>query len=722
MEILRSLDQIAEQLKKIFVFEEDFNFEDFISKKIALTEINKINKKDCENVDEEIEKFSNFLFQLRNYLFSLSNFVRILLHLNMKEELFNFIKRLFIGQIGQIKYSSTKENYNFEEKYFDRFVEIVKNADIERELYLPFILSAFESDKSDFLYAWKRPAIEFMQRFFNENEDWTFEYIKDHEDQKYRILAMITDFNTPRGVKMLIDDFKNENSDKVAYILKKYKRETFFELDKRLYSSSYNISQLVPILFIFGSDTEAVSRLKEIYERDIDEEIKNEIAERLDIISNPNGKTEKQFQYNVKRKVKDIQERTLGVPFDRFNLTYKSGTLADNATYTYIIDLFKDEKVLFNLSNLKYLYNVFEEEGLNDFANKVFENLKRKEDIKSAKWAVRMAALLCNKTQAKDLAYFASELFRNNRKKEAEYLIECLCYAGKIEALEAFKDEKLASFFEESWQKEMLEVLTKKCNLDGDSIKDLLVLGKTDQETMEKETNRLFKAYINDRKFASEYFDFLCQNEPFKTLFEHLIFGEYRFGRLNNAFIIKEGQKQYVVQIAKENILNTEDEKSDFEIGIVHRLDLDDRFENVYNVLSDPLFNQFEFGKYNVKDFSALGSEVSSFNGMFVSIQNFAEKIREFGFIKNVENGNISYSSLINFNEEINIACVINLDKAVLKDQEYSVLNSICFYKCSDLIENNGKYTFNISDALTIGSIPPRYFDYCLSCILISAK
>ena len=727
MEILHSLSQIENKLKELFEFEENFDFEGFISRQIRLNEVEEVKVKEMsfENRSRLISEFSDFLFQLKNYIFALSNFVRLLLHGNLQIELYNFIKRLFIGQIGQIKYTSTKQQYNFDEKYFDRFVEIVKNCDIERELYLPFVLTAFESDKSDALFVWKRPAIEFMQRFFNENEEWTISYLEGHPEQKYGILAMITDFNTPRGIKMLMDDFiSGENSDenKIGHILKKYKRETFFELDRRMIDKSTSKVDLVQILFIFGSDTEAISRLKEIYEREEDGEIKNLIAERLDIIENVSNKTEKQFMYTVRRKVKEPQERTLGLPFDRLNLTYKSGIKADNSTYTYIIELFKEEKNLFNFKNLEYLKEIFEVETLYNFAESVFEVLKRKDDIKSAKWAVRMAVVLSDEERAKALAEFATVLLYEKRYKEAKYLIECLCYAGKIEVLATFKDTKISMIEEENWQNNMMSMLVKKSGMGEEVVGDFLALGKMDELTMEEQEARLFRSYINNRRFSSEYFDFLCKSEPFASLFERVVFGEYRFDRLNNAFIVKNGEREYLVKLSTENIMKVEDAKSEFEIGIIHALDMDERFERILSAPIDPLFNQFKYGKYNVKDFNAQVSELSTFSGMFVLVNSYVEKMKECGFIKNVERGNITFSSFININKELNLACVVNLDRPVLKDQEYAVLSTISFYKVSDLIENNGKFNYSANDMLTTGSIPPRYFDYCMSCILSCAK
>ena len=724
MEVLRELSQIENKIKEIF--DVSFSFEDFISKFIPLEDIKNTKIKDSSNKSEILCEVSDLILQLRNYMFALSNIIRMMLFCGLEEETYIFVKRLFVGQIGQIKYTSTKTDYSFDERFFDKFVSIVKNCDVERELYLPFVLKAFESDKSDILFVWKRPAIEFMQRFFNENEKWTFDYLKNHEDQKYGILAMITDFNTPRGIKLLFDDFmtENANENKIAHILKKYRRETFFELDKRIVDANENKEKLLEILFMFGKDTESITRLKEIYEHETDENLKNMIAEKLDIIEDAVNKSEKQFAYLAKRKVKEPQERTLGLVFDKCNLKFKDGTNADNIVYTYIINLFKDENNLFKLKNLEYLLNIFNPESLFNFAQEVFENLKKKDDIKCAKWAIRMASLLCDENQAKALGIFALSLLGENRIKEAKYLIECLCYCGKKEILEIFASPFINKIEEEDFKDKTLDILLKKSEMNKDELADYLVCGKVDSITFEEQKLRLYDDFINDRRYSFEYFNKISKIEPFKTLFERVVFGEYRFGRLNNAFYMKNGEKKYLVELSKENILITEDEnrKSEFNIGIVHSLDIDERFGALKNLPFEPLFDQFKYGKYDIKTFNQQISEVNVFSGMFITVAPYVEKMKECGFNKNVENGNQTFESLVNINKNLDLACFVHLDKPVLKDQIYSVLDSITFYKLSDLIENNGMYSYKLGDMLSVGSLPARYFDYCLSCVISCAK
>ena len=171
-----------------------------------------------------------------------------------------------------------------------------------------------------------------MQKFFNANEEWTLNYINSNLENKYKLLEMITDFNTARGIKMLIDDFiieKDFDEEQNSHILKKYKRETFLELDKRLVETiDDNIKEKLAYVFLsFGKDNEALTRLQDIYNKSTNENLRTIIAERLEIIESPEVKSEKQFLYTARRRIKEPQERVLGLPFDRFELKLKADIL-----------------------------------------------------------------------------------------------------------------------------------------------------------------------------------------------------------------------------------------------------------------------------------------------------------------------------------------------------------------------------------------------------------
>lgn len=726
MEILKDINQIESKLKQLFGFEIEVDAEAFISRSLSEEEIKFLaDNITNENLSEEnINSFSDLIFQLKNYMFALSNFVALLLTAKKYESVFHFVRKIFVGQIGQIKYSSVKESYSFLERYFDRFVEIVKNCDIDKNLYLPLIIKAFESDKTETLFNWKRPAVEFMQNFFNENEEWTISYLNSNKENKYKLLEIITDFNTARGIRMLIDDFISDeaNEDQNSHILKKFKRETFLELDKRLYDNipEEEKEKLASVFVAFGSDNEALTRLNDLYEKATSPAFKEAIAEKLEIIKSPEVKTEKQFVYAARRKIKEPQERTLGIPFDKIDLNLASSFPANNVLKTYLINVVKEENILSKLINLTYLFNVFEKEGLENFAEKLYDVVSRKDDIKEAKWAIRFCSLFGSENLTAQMVEFACQLFGLGRFKEAKYLTECLVNCGKDEASKIFGSNAIKKFEDENWKNQMLQTLAKKADINILDIEDQLAIGKVLPSEIEKQVDRLKTAFLNGREYSNKNFEKISNFEPFKSLFKKLIWGEYKLGKLYNAFVLEETDDG---QIKRKYLLKLLDEpQENFVIQILHTLDIDDRFEKIINAIETPLFPQFKKIKFDVKDYKAQTTEISNFNGMFVDAGKFVEKIQNHDFKINRNEGEITFSSLLNINQGLKLACVVEFNKPINLSSVYCNLGSIYFFKTTDLLKDGEKFIYSKNNALSVMSLPPRYFDLCMTAVVSSLQ
>lgn len=723
MEILKDVKQIENKLKQIFGFEIEFDSNSFISRNLSTQELTFLaaNIKNDVLKSEDIDSFSDLIFQMKNYLFALSNFVILLLMSKKYENVFNFVRKIFVGQIGQIKYTSVKESYSFLERYFDRFIEIVKNCNIDKTLYLPLVINAFESDKTDLLYNWKRPAVEFMQNFFNENEEWTLSYLESNSENKYKLLEIIADFNTARGIRMLIDDYisDNSNQEKNAHVLKKYKRETFLELDKRLYDNipDSEKEKLSNVFLAFGSDNEALTRLNDLYEKVSSPALKLAIAERLEIIKSPEIKTEKQFIYSARRKVKDPQERTLGVPFDKINLNLASGFPANNVVKTYLINVVKEENNLSNIGNLNYLFNVFEKEGLNKFAEKLFDVLLKKNDIKEAKWAIRFCCFLGGERLVGELINFNCTLFGCNRNKEAKYLTECLCYCGKLEVLKVFSSTAMKNFDDSEWKTEMLGVLAKKANINFEEIADQLAINKQSPDEINIQINRLKTAFLNGREYSPEGFNALSKTAPFKNLFNKLIWGEYKNGKLYNAFVLKdigeETKRNYLLKLLDEP-------EENFVVKILHTLDIDDRFEKITNAIENPLFQQFKKIRFDAKEYKAQTTEIANFNGMFIDASKFVAALEKQDFVINRNEGEKTFIALINVNKDLGLACAIEFSKHITLNSGFTNLGNMYFFKATDLLQDENKYIYSKNNALSVSALPPRYFDFCMTAVVTS--
>ncbi|MEG1499600.1 MAG: hypothetical protein RR400_00800, partial [Clostridia bacterium] len=141
MVILKNVDQIKEAVNKLFVDGVMLNdVSDFIERKMTINELLEFSCKiKSGSLSAQVEEISTLIFQLRDYMFALSNFANLLLLNKNFDGIYFFISKFFVGQIGRIKYASINGCYTFVERYFDRFVEIVKNCEISPKLYLPLV-------------------------------------------------------------------------------------------------------------------------------------------------------------------------------------------------------------------------------------------------------------------------------------------------------------------------------------------------------------------------------------------------------------------------------------------------------------------------------------------------------------------------------------------------------------------------------------------------------
>lgn len=722
MIILRDVKQINDKINEMlgYVAFGDTD-ESFINECFDKTRIETISKNVGDLTDKKqlLDDISHLVFQLREYMNAVGNTVKILLATKNYASVYYFITRIFVAHLGNIVYNSSQGTYNIIERYFDRFIEVVKNEKVEAELFMPLLLDIFRTDKVGGISNWKSPAVEFLQGFFNEHEEWAIEFLQNNKDMKYELLKAITEFNTPKGISLIIEDYiTNKDLDKVQalHILKKYKRDSLMSIDKYIVDSEGESRKaLVDILLNFDNDTEVTTRLQELFTREKDEEIKELIARKIGITETLSIKREKQYLFAVRKNIKEPQERSLGVPFDKLKLRYESGYEADNAGKSFLIYLFKEEKNLENLRKLEVLRNVFINTDLEEFAYAIFSSLMKKDDINQAKWCVRMAALLCDSKQDK-ISYFVKKLLENNRKKEAKYMLEAMLYSGKEYAINIIKEE-LAD--ENSICIESLDyfagILAKTTEQDKQDIMDYFIPDVIRDTLVKNQTERIYKEFISNRTFSEEHLKYvICRNKLLTKLYSGLILGEYLFGRLYNCFVIENGIKKF--------LYGTELSDASKKISVVHSLELDDRCEFVKDYIKYPTFNQFESSRFNVEEFSRSSISVNRFCGMFVDLNSFTEKLTEKGFMINKAYDEIEFSSFIHLMPDLNLIAEVMLEKPVITGTKIATIGAVHFLRYEDILLDKNKYLTTKANAVSVGSLPSRYFDFILNTIYESAQ
>lgn len=728
MEILRNVSQINEKLIDLFGFKEE-DLENFLNEIMS----DELIKNTVENVGDlsgkkaELNSLRELIFQLQEYLTPLCNLIKMLLYSKNYDLIYDLVTKIFVGQIGNIRYQS-KSATNFTERYFDRFIEIVENCKISSEAYIPFIASIFKTEKLDGLALWKRPALEYLQNFYNENEDWLLKFINSNPEQKYGILEAIIQFNTMKGVALLIDNFTNEQLEEELehslQIIKEHKRDILNYMDREMVSADEDkLSKFTQIMLAMDNDPEVVSRLKDLFDRTDSEKVKELISNKWGISETMNIKTEKQFLNAVRKKIKEPQERSLGVPFDNLHVKLKSGYPADNAMYTFIIYLFKEEKNLNNLEKLKILKtNILEENSVHEFAYKMFKVLSSKPDINQAKWCIRMFCLFADDELLKEILEFLIELFKQGRNKEGRYLALCLIHCGYKDVVLAFK-RLLAihnSYIEENIDF-FINELARVTNTDKNELLDMLVPDVFTEEEYNKQKLRLYDAFISGRLYTKEEFtNLFINNIIYNELGKNLVFGEYKFGRLHNAFIVENKEIKFLIgQPLPEQEVEGIDGK--VGIGIIHSLDCDFRYEKIFNYFDNPPFTQFKSTNFDVSEANRSNISVSRFIGTFVDAHKFIDMMKRYGFKINKTEEEVEFYSMVHEMPTLNILTEVEFESKQTENSATATIGAIRFYNLDSTMKAKEKFITQKANALSISAVPYRFYDFVLSAVYYSS-
>lgn len=728
MEILRNVSQINEKLIDLFGFKEE-DLENFLNEIMS----DELIKNTVENVGDlsgkkaELNSLRELIFQLQEYLTPLCNLIKMLLYSKNYDLIYDLVTKIFVGQIGNIRYQS-KSATNFTERYFDRFIEIVKNCKISSEAYIPFIASIFKTEKLDGIALWKRPALEYLQNFYNENEDWLLKFINSNPEQKYGILEAIIQFNTMKGVALLIDNFTNEQLEEELehslQIIKEHKRDILNYMDREMVSADEDkLSKFTQIMLAMDNDPEVVSRLKDLFDRTDSEKVKELISNKWGISETMNIKTEKQFLNAVRKKIKEPQERSLGVPFDNLHVKLKSGYPADNAMYTFIIYLFKEEKNLNNLEKLKILKtNILEENSVHEFAYKMFKVLSSKPDINQAKWCIRMFCLFADVELLKEIFEFLIELFKQGRNKEGRYLALCLIHCGYKDVVLAFK-RLLAihnSYIEENIDF-FINELARVTNIDKNELLDMLVPDVFTEEEYNKQKLRLYDAFISGRLYTKEEFtNLFINNIIYNELGKNLVFGEYKFGRLHNAFIVENKEIKFLIgQPLPEQEVEGIDGK--VGIGIIHSLDCDFRYEKIFNYFDNPPFTQFKSTNFDVSEANRSNISVSRFIGTFVDAHKFMDMMKRYGFKINKTEEEVEFYSMVHEMPTLNILTEVEFESKQTENSATATIGAIRFYNLDSTMKAKEKFITQKANALSISAVPYRFYDFVLSAVYYSS-
>ena len=174
-------------------------------------------------------------------------------------------------------------------------------------------------------------------------------------------------------------------------------------------------------------------------------------------------------------------------------------------------------------------------------------------------------------------------------------------------------------------------------------------------------------------------------------------------------------QKKYISGVRQDG-------ENEILIKIAHSLDLDDRFIEARNYFSEPTFNQFDMPTFIVKENEKTLTKVSNMQGILINALNFTSKMQDYGFIRNIVHESDDTTELVHLCQKLNLLAEVSFEAPLSSRATTSSLEYIRFYKLNQCLKNGPAFIINKANALAIGSIEPRYYNYVLSVVAKSLK
>ena len=107
---------------------------------------------------------------------------------------------------------------------------------------------------------------------------------------------------------------------------------------------------------------------------------------------------------------------------------------------------------------------------------------------------------------------------------------------------------------------------------------------------------------------------------------------------------------------------------------------------------------------------------------MFIDLELFTSKLKECKFVINKAYDEIEFNSYVHIMPDLNLLCEVMLEKPAIEGQKVATIGMVHFLRFEDILLDKGKYLTTKANAVSVGSLPQRYFDYVLNSIYESAQ
>ena len=729
----------------------------------------------------EVADYGEAILQLNDYKDLLKKFVELLLKSNSYEALCTFISRIFVPEIGDVKYHSHKKDYTIFERYFDRFVEISIYCNIDRSLCTPFYLALLNSDTNSRMFVYKEPLKEYLEV-----------YLKDGDEDDEFISALLSNANNVsigalssagnvKTIKMLLTEYANgefTNSMIIKKILLKNKQDGFNVIEELLSSEDENVRfKAVQMLVLIKEDRRVFDRLKFLYQNSSDSKTRTYLEKECGFTSLVPFDSKEAFMRYVDNNVKTIQERLFGARLRRY---YDEQGLKNEGIegkiLTFVMDFFKNKDIDNQLGFAKDYFRYVDEEVLSKLANVVCQVAIHRNRLQGSKWSLRLIAVFGDRKLIIDMIEILKDWSVNNVKDVyTKYFVSLLAEAKRQEIIEVvreleklelnkkqrkFLDEILTQFSVSTNQniEQLNDKLVDDYGFDKDGKMEIKLASKTlilqiesdcsisifnkktgkrarirEADEINGESLRFFiKRMIKEiktqkkRLFASflEFRQYSCDTFKECILDNNLL----NFLSKNLFWGRYKGDKLVEVCVLKDDTLTHAvgnliiENFEEYQIALVQTMDIEE-YENSLKGRITPLFDQFDFPVFRPIDLKLNASYVANLSGTFCNAKLFVTRLQKLKYKINDMDETLSFGTLVKTNKNLDLLTSVEFDKVNSKNLDCSTtLSRVTFYRLSKLTKSQKHYNIDQKEALVLSDINSRVLSNELALISLACR
>ncbi len=684
---------------------------------------------------------SDMLFQLKDFKFYLGYVVNILIESCHYNDLVRFFSHMFVNHIGDVNYVSKDFNYEYNERYFDRFIESVKYCGIDNFRIIPFLFYVYNSDINEECHKFYRPSLEFLKGIIANNEASYLNYINNPDNYLtgYKIYLDIFD---KKGADRLIDNLINHNYPSLDLLIELflYKKDVCLNQLKQFIICQTGEKQIDALKFYLTFAQDVKPTLPELYEKIKEEDVKSLLKDEIELSKNAKFNTVKDFVDYVQLDDNTNVEEGISTKY----LVYlKNNQKADDKILSYIFNIFKNISSPIVISKYKYLKEFFTEAELDNLGNRLLFSMNNRID-NDDKWVVTLICTLCSQdivsklvdivptclgnvelsnfvlgclveTNNSNVIGLIKQLYMESNNKQVYYnYLEILAKNNGITALD-YLDEMVSNYgLNDDCERKIVcngDTLEFKIsdnlsikvynltrgqyiNLNNPQFVDTAdAIEYFNQLTHEVRTqiDKFYNAYVNRRTWTiATFIANILSNPILKKISSTLTWGAYIKDTLVKVYETSEDVMQ--------------EPNQEVRIGLVHPVEMNNKMHKEF----EP-FKQINKQVFVANNANYSNSYSNEFNGVLVNDISFSTHMRALGYKLSATDGSYYYKTL----KHDNLFIKVELIKSSIRSS--SIVGNIKFYNLNLVQTTNLKYNFKDVKPEDVGSINRRVYSDILN-------